>query len=85
MRDITSTGASAANATATAHLRQRKLDEADGELIVQPHVGLEPLDVIAIDQPLVSASTLAARVMAIRWRYDKRRAILDQTLTLGPK
>lgn len=85
IRDITSTTGATANATATAHLRQRKLDEPDGVLVAQPHVGLEPLDVIALDQPLVSGSTITARVMAIRWQYTKRRSILDQTLTLGPK
>lgn len=85
IRDITSAAAGTAAATATAHLRQRKLDERDGELVIQPHVGLEPLDIITIDQPLVSAATIAARVMAIHWQYDKRRNILDQTLTLGPR
>ena len=45
-RDITSTSSAAATATAVAHLRQRALDAAAGQLVVAPNVGQELLDAI---------------------------------------
>lgn len=82
-RDVTSTGAATAAATAVAHLRQRALDTAAGVMVAPPHCGLELYDAIDFIDALVSAATVKRRVAGLRWRYDRHRAIYEQTITLG--
>ncbi len=83
-RDVTSVSGAAAAATATARIRARKLDEHGGTIAVPPHCGLELLDVVAFVDAFVSAATVTRRVMGIVWRYDKRRAVYEQVVRLGP-
>ncbi len=82
-RDLTSgTGATAA-ATAVAHLRQRALDTAAGIIVVPPNCGQELLDAVDFADGLISASVVKRRVTEIRWRFDRRRGVYEQTILLG--
>jgi hypothetical protein len=82
-RDLSSvTGAAAAN-TATAHLRQRQLEAAAGGLVVPPHCGAELLDAVDFTDAYISGSAIKRRIAALRWRYDRHRAVYEQTITLG--
>ena len=53
-RDLTSATGATAAATATAHLRQRALDAAAGEIVVPPNCGQELLDAIDFTDALIS-------------------------------
>lgn len=82
-RDATSASGGAAAATAAARLRQRALDAEAGEIIAPPNCGQELLDVIDFSDALISASAVKRRVSAIRWRFDRRRGIYEQRLSLA--
>lgn len=82
-RDVTSATGSAAAATAAAHLRQRALDAPAGRIIVPPHSGLELLDAVELADAFISASAIKRRVAAIRWRYDRGKAVYEQEIELG--
>jgi hypothetical protein len=82
IRDATSTTGAAALATATAHLRQRVLDERIGELRVQPICGLELYDVLEFGDAAINVADQLARVGAISWRYDRQREIYEQHIAL---
>lgn len=82
-RDLTSASGATAAATAVAHLRQRALDVAAGNIVVPPNCGQELLDVVDFTDALISASAVKRRVMEIRWRFDRRRGVYEQTLSLG--
>ena len=82
-RDITSASGATAAATATAHLRQRQLDAEAGSIVVPPNCGQEILDVIDFSDPLISPTAIKRRVASIRWRYDRRRGVYEQTIGLG--
>jgi hypothetical protein len=98
MRDVSAASGTALRNTATAQLRQRKLDERNGRIIMQPHVGLEVLDMVDISDSMVSGAAVLRRVMAIRWRFQREpsalrriaggrarsRPAFEQTLELGP-
>lgn len=83
LRDITSTTGATAAATAAAHLRQRALDAPAGHLVAPPNCGQERLDAIDFTDDRVGPDPTVRRVAAIRWRFDKRRAVYEQTLDLG--
>ncbi len=82
-RDLTSATGATAAATATAHLRQRALDAAAGEVIVPPNCGQELLDAIDFTDALISPTAIKRRVTEIRWRYNRRKAQYEQTIRLG--
>lgn len=82
-RDLTSGTGAAAAATAGAHLRQRALDAAAGEIVAPPNCGQELLDAIDFTDPVISPSAIKRRVTAIRWRFDRRKAVYEQTIRLG--
>lgn len=82
-RDLTSATGSAAAATAAAHLRRRALDAGAGSLVAAPNCGQEVLDVIDFSDALIAPAAIKRRVVAIRWRFDRHRALYDQELTLG--
>jgi hypothetical protein len=82
-RDLTSATGAAAAATAVAHLRQRALDVAAGSVVVPPNCGQELLDAIDFTDALISPTAIKRRVAEIRWRYDRRRAVYEQTIGLG--
>jgi hypothetical protein len=84
LRDFSSTTGSAAAATAQAHLRQRALDADAGEIVVQPNVGQELLDVVEFSDAAIASIAVRRRVMGIGWRYDTRAGVYEQTLRLGP-
>lgn len=84
VRDRSSATAGAASATAAAVLRRHALDADAGELMAPPNCGQELYDVIEIADGLVSPDALRRRVTAIRWRFERRRAVYEQTLLLGP-
>ncbi|HZS38479.1 MAG TPA: hypothetical protein VFF06_16705 [Polyangia bacterium] len=83
VRDASSATNAAATATATARLRQRALDADAGELVVPPHCGQELLDAVDLTDAAIAPSAIKRRVQAIAWRYDARRAVYEQRLTLG--
>lgn len=83
LRDLSSTTGATAAATAAAHLRQRALDAAAGQLVAPPNCGQELLDAVDFTDALVAATATKRRVASIRWRFDKRRAVYEQTLELG--
>ena len=83
-RDVTSTTGAAAAATAAAHLRQRALDARAGRITAPPHCGLELLDVVDFTDPLIGPNAIKRRVAAIRWRYDRTKALYEQQIDLGP-
>jgi hypothetical protein len=82
-RDLTSATGATAAATAIAHLRQRALDVAAGSIVVPPNCGQELLDAVDFTDALISASAVKRRVTEIRWRYDRRRGVYEQTIGLG--
>ena len=84
LRDITSTTSGAADASGAAARRRLQLDERNGRAVVPPICGLELLDCIDLTDGNISGSAVLRRVMGIRWRYDKRRHVYEQELTLGP-
>jgi hypothetical protein len=84
VRDRSSATAGAASATAAAVLRRLALEADAGELMAPPNCGQELYDVVEVADGLVSPDTLRRRVTAVRWRYDRRRAVYEQTLSLGP-
>lgn len=83
-RDASSTTGAAAAATAAAHLRQRALDADAGSMVVAPNCGQEVLDVVEFSDALIAAGAVTRRVTGIAWRYDRRRGVYEQTLSLGP-
>lgn len=83
VRDSNSTTAAAAAATAAARQRSRAADADGGELVAQPHVGLELYDVVGISDGIISPSTVTRRVAGIRWRFDRARATYEQHITLS--
>ena len=82
-RDLTSATGATAAATAVAHLRQRALDVRAGSIVVPPNCGQELLDVVDFTDALISASAVKRRVTEIRWRFDRRRGVYEQTILLG--
>ena len=82
-RDLTSTTAGTAAATATAHLRQLALDQPAGRIVCPPVCGLELLDVIDITDDLVAATAVTKRVQGIRWLWDIIAGKYEQTIELG--
>ncbi|MBI2724600.1 MAG: hypothetical protein HYX50_06005 [Chloroflexi bacterium] len=83
-RDANAATAAAAAATAVATLRRRALEASAGRIAGPPNCGQQILDVIDFTDALVSPAAVRRRVAAIDWRYDRRRAVYEQTLTLGP-
>lgn len=83
-RDLTSDTAAEANATALAHLRQRKLDQDAGSMTVGPICGLELLDMLQFTDDFVTLGTTLARAMSITWKLDRPRAVYEQQIGLGP-
>jgi hypothetical protein len=84
LRDLSSTTSGAADASGLAARRQLQMAEANGSAVVPPICGLELLDVIDLADGLVSGSAILRRVVGIRWRYERRREIYEQEITLGP-
>jgi len=85
IRDAQSTTGTAAGDTATAQLRQRALDRRSGELVLQPVVQLEPLDVVEFGDAQMNSVDQLARVYAIAWRYDRAREQFEQRVSIGPR
>ena len=83
IRDHTSATGATVNATAAAHMRQRKLAEDAGHLLVPPHCGLEILDVVQWTDEFMQPAALLRRVQGIRWRYDRKRSVYQQDVALG--
>ena len=85
LRDLNSSTAPTAAATAVAALRQNELDTPAGVIEMQPHCGLELLDVLDVSDPLVSAAALTFRVRGVRWLYNREKgaAHFRQVVTLG--
>jgi hypothetical protein len=83
VRDLSSDTTGEVSATASAHLRQRALDERAGELVCPPICGLELLDVLTFSDPLVSAAAQTRRVAGITWRLDRARQVYEQRIALG--
>jgi hypothetical protein len=83
-RDLSSDTAAEANATAVAHLRQRKLEEDAGDIVVGPICGLELLDMISFTDALIAAGVTLKRTMSITWRLDRTRGVYEQQIGLGP-
>jgi hypothetical protein len=52
---------------------------------VPPHVGLELLDVVDLDDEHLALSGELRRVTGIRWRYDRQRALYEQEIAIGPR
>ncbi len=86
VRDVTSTTAGTIQATATAHLRQRQLDQRAGRIVCPPVCGLELLDCVDISDGYVSVSAQLRRVMGITWKFDRteKATVYEQELALGP-
>ena len=71
---------------AAARLRKAILEKDLGYLVTPPNCGLQIGDVIAYDDPLVSAAQLKARVRSIRTRYRRAghgSALYEQHIGLG--
>ena len=68
---------------ATALLRSRQLLAAQAIVLVPTNVGQELYDVVTVTDPRSGIDQEKYRVLAIQTDYDRRKALYDQTLTLG--
>lgn len=85
-RDPNTTTGADALALAAARARKAILEEDLGYLIVAPHCGIELFDVIEYSASLVSASSIKARVTALRLTFRRSRngaATFEQRIALG--
>ena len=82
-RDPHATTVGDAQDHATARLRNATLERDLGDLLTPPNCGLQIGDVVAYDDPLVSASQRKGRVISIQTRFRRRSAIYEQRIGLG--
>ncbi len=85
-QDPNTTTAGEASDLADARQRKAIMAEDRGYLIVPPHCGLEIDDVIEYSDALVSASSIKARVRALRLTFRRTRngaATFEQRIDLG--
>ena len=82
-RDPHATTVGDAQDHATARLRNATLETDLGDLLTPTNCGLQIGDVVAYDDPLVSASQRKGRVISIQTRFRRRSAIYEQRIGLG--
>jgi hypothetical protein len=75
--------ASEAATLASADARWEDCARQGGELVVPPNVGQEPWDVIEVTEPRLGWAAVKRRVRAVRYHYDRDRALFEMRLALG--